>query len=40
MNYENYTFVDINYKPKYRRYKITKNSENLHIIEVEIYGGV
>ena len=38
------TFVDVNYKPKHRRYKTTtkdgENSENRYVIEVEIPGGV
>ena len=34
------TFVDVSYKPKHRRYKLTENGENLYVIEVEIPGGV
>jgi hypothetical protein len=34
------TFVDVNYKPKHRRYKTTINGENRYVIEVEIPGGV
>ena len=34
------TFVDVNYKPKHRRYKTTIYGKDLYIIEVEIPGGV
>ena len=34
------TFVDVNYKPKHRRYKTTIDGENRYVIEVEIPGGV
>jgi hypothetical protein len=34
------TFVDVNYKPKHRRYKTTENGVNVYVIEVEIPGGV
>ncbi len=34
------TFVDVNYKPKHRRYKTTIDNENRYVIEVEIPGGV
>ena len=34
------TFVDVNYKPKHRRYKTTEDGVNVYVIEVEIPGGV